>query len=251
MDRAGGGRAAAPALESGSRPGDTRLSENLADAPRRRLVRPVIGIVAIVVLLLVAQWLRNDLGIEWSTESIQAAVRRLGPLAPLGFIVMVVGRQLLALPSVIVLTTAGLLFGAVPGTLIGGIGIGLNAMVLFATARYMGRDWLLPRLEARYPDFEARATAVGPMLIAVMTGHPMGILTPFYLVAGVTRMSPLVFALAVFPAALFRAACYAFLGANLLEPGSPRFWIATAVLLVAALLPLAHPGFRARLLGRS
>jgi len=227
------------------------LAEHTASSPARRLLRPAIGLVVLGVLVVAAQQMRSELGIEWSAESIQSAVRRLGPLAPIGFVVMVMVRQLLALPSVIVMTSAGLLFGAPLGALVAGAGIGLNALVLYGMARFMGRDWVLPRLEARYPDFESRTNAAGPFFVAAMTAHPMGLLTPFHFAAGITRMSLPVFALAVFPAALFRAACYAFLGANLLEPGSPRFWLATGVLIAVGVLPLAHPGFRARLLGRS
>jgi uncharacterized membrane protein YdjX (TVP38/TMEM64 family) len=226
------------------------LTAATAPARYRRLLRPAIGTVVIAVAFLGAQRLRADLGMEWSSESIRATVDELGVLAPLGFLVLVMLRQFMALPSVLVLTSAGLLFGAVLGTVLGGLGITLNALVLFGAARFMGRDFMLPRLEARYPGFEERARTTGPLLIAVMTGHPMGVLTPFHFAAGVTRMSFLVFVVAVLPAALFRAACYAFLGAHLLDPGSPRFWVATLVLVLAALLPLAHPGLRARLLRR-
>jgi uncharacterized membrane protein YdjX (TVP38/TMEM64 family) len=226
------------------------LSETTTPSPSRRFIRHAIGVLVIVGVFVAAQMARRSLGIEWSTESIQGAVHRLGVLAPIGYVVLVMGRQLLALPSVVVLTSAGLLFGAPLGSLLGGLGITLNALVLFGAARFMGRDQVLPRLEARYPDFEQRARSAGPMLIAMMTAHPMGILTPFHFAAGVTRMSVPIFVLAVGPAAIFRAACYSFLGANLLEPGSPRFWIATTVLTVASLLPLAHPGLRARILSR-
>ena len=72
---------------------------------------------------------------EWSAESIQATVKRLGVLAPLGFLALVTLRQFMALPSVLVLTSAGLLFGAggAAGTLIGGLGMTLNALFLFTT----------------------------------------------------------------------------------------------------------------------
>ena len=63
----------------------------------------------------------------------------------------------------------------------------------------------------------------------------------------VTQITGLGFLLAVGPAAIVRAACYSFLGANLLDPGSPRLWIASGILVAVALLPLAHPGLRARL----
>ena len=216
----------------------------------RRWIRPAVGLVVILVLFAVSQRLRTGLGVEWSSESIQSTVKSLGILAPIGFLVLVMLRQFMALPSVVVLTSAGLLFGALLGTFLGGLGITLNALVLFGSARFMGRDWVLPRLEARYPDFEERARTTGPLLIALMTAHPMGVLTPFHFMAGVTRMSLWIFLIAVLPAAIFRAGCYAFLGAYLLDPGSPKFWMATGVLLAAALLPLAHPGLRARILRR-
>jgi uncharacterized membrane protein YdjX (TVP38/TMEM64 family) len=219
-------------------------------APWRKAVRPLVVIAVLAALFMGARALRVQLGIEWSAESIQETVREWGYWAPLGFVVIVMFRQFLAFPSMLVLTSAGLLFGAPFGALVGAIGITLNALTLFTSARLFGGDWALPRLHARFPEFEERARTAGPLFIAFMTAHPMGVLTPFHFAAGVTSISFLTFLLAVGPAALFRAACYAYLGAYLLDPGSTQFWIATGVLLVAALLPLAHPGLRARLLAR-
>jgi uncharacterized membrane protein YdjX (TVP38/TMEM64 family) len=219
-------------------------------SPWRRAVRPLVICAILAILFAGAQRLRVGLGIEWSAESIQETVKRLGVLAPFGFLALVIVRQFMGLPSVLVLTSAGLLFGAGMGTLIGGLGMTLNALFLFTAARLMGRDWVLPRIHRRFPDFEQRANTAGPLVLAFMTGHPMGVLTPFHFAAGVTGITFGVFLLVVFPAALFRAACYSFLGATLLEPGSPRFWLASGVLLMVSLAPLLHPGLRARLLLR-
>ena len=41
-----------------------------------------------------------------------------------------------------------------------------------------------------------------------------------------------------------RAFLLSLFGAALINPGSREFVLATAVLIVAAVLPLAHPGFR-------
>jgi uncharacterized membrane protein YdjX (TVP38/TMEM64 family) len=213
-------------------------------------VRPLVVAALLVLFFAGAQALRAEVGLEWSAASIRSTMLGLGWWAPAAFLLLVMGRQFMALPSVLVLTSAGLLFGAPLGSLLGGIGIALNATLLFLVARWMGRDWVLPWLHARFPDFEERANSAGPLLIAFMTGHPMGVLTPFHFAAGVTGIPLAVFVGVVLPAALFRAACYAFLGANLLEPGSPRFWAASGLLLAATLLPLAHPGLRARLLRR-
>ncbi|MDP6980682.1 MAG: VTT domain-containing protein [Myxococcota bacterium] len=221
------------------------------EAPRsswQKLGKTVVTLALVAGVLFGAQLLRERLGIELTAESIQQTVQELGLLAPIGYVLLTMFRQVLAMPSILVLTSAGLLFGAPMGTLLGGIGITLNAFTLYTIARVAGRDWVLPRLHERYPDFEARSRTAGPWVIALMTGHPMGVLTPFHFTAGVTGITVPAFFVAVFPAAIFRAACYAYLGANLLDSGSSGLWIASAVLVAAAVLPLAHPGLRARLL---
>ena len=203
--------------------------------------------MALVAVLMAARALRQSLGIEWSAASIQATIAGFGIWAPLIFLALVCVRQLLVLPSILVLTSAGLLFGAGLGTLVGGLGLALNACVLYAVARFMGRDWVLPRIHARWPQFETRARTAGPPFLAIMTAHPWGVLTPFYFAAGVSGMGALMFVLSVGPAALVRAALYSFLGANLLDVHSPDFWIATSLIVLAGVVPLAHPGLRRRL----
>jgi uncharacterized membrane protein YdjX (TVP38/TMEM64 family) len=214
----------------------------------RALRKPLIALLIVIAALAGAQMLRQQAGIEFSASSIQQTVRELGFWAPLGYVLLVLFRQTMALPSAVLLTAAGLLFGAPMGMLLGGVGVTLNAFALFFCARLLGRDWVLPRIHSRFPEFEQRSRTAGPLVIAFMTGHPMGILTPFHFAAGITHISWIRFAVSVGPAALFRAGCYSFLGANLLDIGSPRLWIASGVLLAAALLPLAHPGLRSRLL---
>ncbi|MFT5696288.1 MAG: putative membrane protein YdjX (TVP38/TMEM64 family) [Myxococcota bacterium] len=217
----------------------------------QRWRKSLIVSLVVVAVMIGAQALRLEVGMEWSAESIRETVSELGWLAPAGFIVLVMFRQVMVLPSMLVLTSAGLLFGAPLGTLYGGIGLTLNALILFLTARLLGRDWVLPRLRARYPDFERHANTAGPMVIALMTGHPMGVLTPFHLAAGITGISGIRFLAVVGTAAIFRAACFSFLGANLLDFGSPRFWLASGLLVGVALLPLAHPGLRAKFLAET
>ncbi|MBW2390984.1 MAG: TVP38/TMEM64 family protein [Deltaproteobacteria bacterium] len=220
-----------------------------ANPSRWRALRKRLVVLFVVLAALVGtQILRRQMGIEFSASSIQQTVAEFGIWAPLGYILLVILRQTMALPSGLMLTVAGLLFGASIGTLIGGVGLTLNAFALFSCARLLGRDWVQPQIHSRFPDFEERARTAGPLFIAFMTGHPMGLLTPFHFAAGITQISWFGFLLAVGPAAVLRAACYAFLGANLLDPGSPRFWLASGVLLVVAFLPLAHPGLRSRLL---
>ena len=221
---------------------------DLDRANRRALLGRLLMLLVVCAFLVGAHFLRKQTGIEWSAASIQEAVRNFGPYVPIGFVLLVMFRQVMLLSSGLLLTSAGLLFGAPMGTLLGAVGVTLNAFTLFTCARLLGRDWVEPRIRARYPQFEQHARTAGPWVIALMTGHPMGILTPFHFAAGVTRITWLRFLLAVGPAAIVRAACFSFLGANLLDPGSPQLWIASGILVALAFLPLAHPGLRARLL---
>ena len=188
--------------------------------------------------------LRADLGIEWSVQAVQAFVLGLGLKAPLIFVGLVTFRQFFFLPSGVVLTAGGLLFGAALGTLLGGIGIVLSALMLFFLARGMGSGWVRSRLRVRFRSFDRRARTAGPVVVGLMTGHPMGVMTPFHLAAGVSGISWLAFLVVVLVAGPIRAATYAYLGANLLDVGSARFWLASALLVALAILPLAHPRVR-------
>ena len=86
------------------------------------------------------------------------------------------------------------------------------------------------------------------MVVGIVTAHPIGPMAPIFWGAGFAAVPLFGFALAVALAAPVRAFSYAFFGSTLLDPGTPRFWIATVVLLAIALLPLAHGGFRERMM---
>jgi len=106
------------------------------------------------------------------------------------------------------------------------------------------------RLQARVGQFDERANAAGPMLVGLMTAHPMGLLTPFHLAAGVSGMSLLVFLATVLLAGPIRAASYSVFGSSLVDIGSPRFYVASGVLILITLLPFAHPKVRKRIFAR-
>ena len=215
-----------------------------------RWIRPLLIGVAVVGVFWGASLLRASIGIEWSATSIQTYVAGLGIKAPLIFLGLVAFRQVLLIPSAIVLTAGGLLFGVAMGTLLGGAGIVMSGCICFLLARFMGGEWVHERLQARVGRYDERANAAGPILVGLMTAHPLGLLTPFHLAAGVSGMSLLVFLATVLLASPIRAASYSVLGSSLVEIGSPRFYLASAVLILIALLPVAHPKVRKRIFAR-
>jgi uncharacterized membrane protein YdjX (TVP38/TMEM64 family) len=217
-------------------------------------VRQLIGLLAVgaagLLLLRAGYEFRAASGIELSADSLRAYVQSVGPIAPAVFFGMVTFRSVLLLPSALVLTVGGLLFGAPLGALLGGLGLVASALWCFAAARWMGRDWVQSRIPARLRPLEERAESFGPPLIGLATAHPMGVMTPLYFAAGLSRIRLAPFLAACAIAGPFRAGLYAWFGSQLVDFGSPRFWAATGVLVAAALLPLAHPRVRRWLLVR-
>jgi uncharacterized membrane protein YdjX (TVP38/TMEM64 family) len=207
-------------------------------------------LAGLALLLLAGREFRASAGIEISPESVREYVRALGPIAPIVFLGMVTFRSVLLLPSAVVLTAGGLAFGAPLGALFGGIGLVASALWCFGLARVMGREWVQSRIPQRLRPLEERAESIGPPLIGLATAHPMGVMTPLYFAAGLSRIRFAPFLAVCALAGPFRAALYASLGAQLTDLGSPRFWAATAVLVAAAVLPLAHPRVRRWLLVR-
>ena len=213
-----------------------------------RRFAPLALVALIAVLVLGGQAVRASLGIELDSDSIHGAVAALGWKGPAIFVGLVTFRQFLFLPSALVLPAGGVVFGAMEGTLLGALGILLSAGMKYGLARSLGRDWLRARFGAAVDAFERHAEAAGPLVVGVVTAHPIGPMAPMFWGAGFAAVPVVGFLVAVALAAPVRAFAYSFFGSTLLDPGTPRFWIATIVLVAVALLPLAHPGFRERML---
>jgi uncharacterized membrane protein YdjX (TVP38/TMEM64 family) len=215
-----------------------------------RRIRPLLTLAVLAGVFWGASSFRNSMGIEWSPQSIQDYVAGLGMKAPLIFFGLVAFRQFLLVPSAVVLTAGGLLFGVTTGTLLGGAGIVTSGCIMFFVARAMGGEWVHDQIQARVGQLDERANVAGPLLVGLMTAHPMGLLTPFHLAAGVSGMTIVVFLATLLVTGPIRAAAYSALGSSLLDIGSPRFFVASGILVAIALLPLAHPKVRRRLFRR-
>jgi uncharacterized membrane protein YdjX (TVP38/TMEM64 family) len=207
-------------------------------------------VVLVVVLFAGGRWLRAELGIELSAESIQAQVSRLGWTGPAVFVGLLVFRQFLFLPSLLVLSAGGVCFGALFGTVLGALGIVISAALVFGLARGIGRSLLRPRFGQAMQTLERRVESAGPLLVGLATAHPTGPMGPIHWAAGFSTLSVAAFFVVVALAAPVRAFAYAFFGSTLLAPGTPRFYAATLLLLAVALVPLLHPRVRRRLFGR-
>jgi uncharacterized membrane protein YdjX (TVP38/TMEM64 family) len=209
---------------------------------------PLLLVAFVAGLFLAGGTVRSGLGLEFTPESIQATVAALGWKGPAIFVGLVTFRNFLMLPSALVLPAGGVVFGAAVGTLLGALGILLSAAFKYGVARALGREWLRTRFGSAVEAFERHAEAAGPWVVGLATAHPIGPMSPIYWGAGFAAVPVIGFLVAVALAAPVRAFAYAFFGSTLLDPGTPRFWVATAVLVAVAVLPLVHPRVRERIL---
>lgn len=216
----------------------------------RKWIPPLILVVIVTAAFTTGRAVRSEMGVDFSPESIRAWVDALGWRGPAFFLLVVTFRQFLALPSGLLLPVGGLCFGALLGTTLGASGIILSGFFGFTLTRLLGREWAVAHLRG-LALVEQRVATAGAPAVWLMTAHPFGVMTPFHWGAGLTSISLVGFSAALLLGGPVRAATYSFLGSTLLDLGSPRFWIATVVLLAVALLPLAHPGLRRRLVTRS
>jgi uncharacterized membrane protein YdjX (TVP38/TMEM64 family) len=214
-----------------------------------RIVQAGIVLAIIAGLFWAGFHARGELGLELSAESVASVVADLGWRAWLVYLVIVVFRTFLGLPSMIVLLAGGFAFGPVLGALLGGTGIMISALLWYASARWMGRDFIREWLGIRAADFQRRAEAAGPFVVGISTAHPAGPLTPFHLGSGLAALPVLPFVVAVAIGSPVRALALSFFGSTLLEFGTPRFYLATLIVVVLGLLPLAHRGTRERIFG--
>jgi len=211
-----------------------------------RWIAPTLTGIALVAIFL---GLRAGLGLEFSAASVSDAVERMGPLAPLAYVGIVVFRVPLGLPSQLVLVGGGALFGAAAGTLYGAIGLLLSALVYFLGARWAGREAVEARLPERFRGLlEVAGSRAGALFVGVGTAYPFGPITSYHLLAGVTAMAVWIFLVSVAVGSLVRAALYTTFGSALIA-GDAKVMLGAAALTAAVVaLPLCFRTPRAWLL---
>ncbi len=188
-----------------------------------------------------------QLGISFTVEGLEAFrgwIQGLGWWGPAVFVCLVVIRLFIGLSSHLILIIGGLAFGAAGGMLWGSIGLVVSSLVLFYLARLLGADWVENRFGDQYRLMLERIKRLGAIAIFAITAHPLGLLTPSHLAAGLVGLNVRQFTLAVALAAPIRALPFVFLGTAVLELTLTQSMVIAAGLLIVFVLPLAHPKFR-------
>jgi len=209
-------------------------------------LKPLLFLLIPIGLFLGGRLVRNRFDLEFSAASVLTWLETLGWYGPLIFIGLVGFRTFVFLPSAVVLSAGGLLFGALGGTVLGSIGVVLSGLVLFGMTRVLGDDWLPGRVRVATERFDRQTRRAGPLALGAVTAHPLGPMAAIHAAAGLSAMTLGSFLVPVTLGAPVRAFGYSLFGMSLADIGSWQFYIATAILLGLIVVPLAHPGLRRR-----
>ena len=190
---------------------------------------------------------QEALGISFTVDGLEEFrrwVQGLGWWGPAVFILLVIFRLFIGLSSHLVLILGGLAFGVTGGIVWGSIGVLASALVLFYLARLLGADWVERRFGDDYMAMVARIQRVGVLAVFAITAHPVGLLTPAHLAAGLVNLRASQFAAVVALASPIRTAPYAFLGTAVLDLSRTQSLVIAGVLLLVFVLPLSIPRVR-------
>lgn len=207
-----------------------------------------VRIALLVVTLIVGgQWLRAQLGLHPSVEAVRTWADTLGWQAPAAFLGLVIVRQLILLPAVLLLTAGGIIFGGLLGTMLGGTGIIVSGFANFAIARRLGDVMVPGEWRPHLRRLTARGSAPVLMFAGLATMHPVGPLLAAHWTAGCSTIASSTFLLVVGPASYARAAALATFGSTLTDWGSPVSLVLAALLVAVIVVPLSVPSIRRRL----
>jgi uncharacterized membrane protein YdjX (TVP38/TMEM64 family) len=218
-------------------------SEGERRTSRQGRRRVLFVIVALGVALIGGFFVRESIQVEWSAESVHVLVEQAGFWGPLFFLVMMTFRFAVLIPSPILLTASGICFGVIAGTIYGGLGLLLSALLKFAVAKLAGRESLIARL----PESARRRLAVvnsglGIGLLGAASSYPVGPAGLVHIGAILSGIRIVPFAFAVGVGSVIRAGTFSYFG-NALTKGD-GLAIAAGILAAAAAIPLLVPPWR-------
>jgi uncharacterized membrane protein YdjX (TVP38/TMEM64 family) len=183
------------------------------------------GIVALKVLH----------GADLTPEGVRDTVQRWGALAPLAYITVLAMRPFVFFPSTLLFIAGGLAFGPWFGTLYAAIGGTTAAVITFWLARALGREFVQARLPERLRRMQREEWGAG--LVFFLNLVPIVPITAVNYGAGLSRVSPRHYTLAVIGGLTPRAFAYSFFGDSLLDIGSREFALAIALLALLVVVP--------------
>lgn len=153
-------------------------------------IKRILLMVAILAALALAAWLARPLVHFFSQEAnVELWLHRLGPLGPLGVILLNALQVIVAIvPGYAMMVAAGYLYGFVPGAIYSSIGMALGGVIAILLARRYGRPLIIRMVGSRRLERWEKMARINalPVWVILMLG-PFGDM-PYY-IAGLTNIA--------------------------------------------------------------
>lgn len=209
-----------------------------ATSRRRWPVTRWLALLVLVAGIAFAVTLGTREGVALDPARLREWIESQGWRAPLVFVLAAALRIFLVLPSWVVMSAGGLLFGVVGGTLFGTVGFTLGSLLVFGLARALGREAVEGRLSGGLARMDAYLRARGARWLGFYTVLPVSPLTPAHAAAGLSGMSGRSFVAGVALGLLPRTFLFSIFGDTLASGDAGRISLALAAVVLAAALGL-------------
>ena len=165
---------------------DGAIERDDARLARGARARRTAAVVTIGLCIGVAIYVYSTFGFDLDPRTLRARIADFGWLAPAAYVVAASLRFFLGLPSGVVMSAGGLLFGVWGGLVWGFVGFMASALLSFGIARGLGRDAVAARLRGRGRWLDDVVTRRGAPWMALYTAVPVSGLTPVHMAAGLS-----------------------------------------------------------------
>ncbi len=171
-------------------------------------------------------------------EAIRHFILAFGPAAPLAFTAVYCLAVFLPYGTTLLSMAAGLAFGLVSGTVLVFVVTLFASLIPMSVARRLGRDWVEDRIGGtrveKYADLINRNAFLVFFYLRLVPALPYEVQN---YIAGISRITYRQFLLASFLGNGPIVFILVFLGDSLTDPGSPGFWLAAGIFLLALVAP--------------
>jgi uncharacterized membrane protein YdjX (TVP38/TMEM64 family) len=200
--------------------------------------------LAIIILGLLAWlgWSYFSQYDQFNRQNLEAFIRGFGPWAPVIYVVLYIASSPIPLLAPVLSATGGLLFGTFWGMVMVLFVATLSSFVPFIMARQLGRDWVESKLEGKKLEdiFERSAGKEGFTFIVLLRLIPLFPWEVQNYIAGLTKVSPPIFAAGTILGIIPGSFSLVFLGASATDPTSWQFFVAVGLKVLVGAIPVIY-----------
>jgi uncharacterized membrane protein YdjX (TVP38/TMEM64 family) len=209
-----------------------------------------IGMLVLILAIFgLATWYYFTLYDRFNVDNLNSFISGFGVWAPVAFFLIYLISSPIPFIAPVISAVGGLLFGALPGTLLSMVAATTSAFIPFYLARSLGREWVEKRIknEKLQEAYEKSEGKGGFLFVLLMRLIPLLPWEVQNYVAGLTKVKIPVFIFGTLLGIIPGTFSLAFLGDAIQDPTSWEFFAALGLKIVTALVPAVYLFIKNRL----